>query len=46
MSQTASGLLIIGFMFITMGGVGVWAAWADLKKFWSSMKKPYKASSN
>jgi hypothetical protein len=38
MSQTAFGLLTMGFMFVTMGGVGLYAAWPDLKKYWHSFK--------
>lgn len=32
MSQTAFGLMVMGIIFVVMGGVGLWFAWPDLKR--------------
>ena len=29
-------ILILLFMFVSMGGVGFWAAWPELKQLWES----------
>jgi hypothetical protein len=38
MSQTAFGLLTIAIIFVTMGSVGIYTAWPDLKKILAFLK--------
>lgn len=38
MSQTGFGLLVMGTIFVVMGGVGLWQAWPDLKKCWQTRR--------
>jgi len=42
MSQTAFGVLVMGTIFVVMGGTGLWFAWPDLKRAWQGSRKGVK----